>query len=75
MRHRDEILSYLLEGYTLTQMEAITKFGCMRLGARIFELKEQGYPIVKEMIKVPVRDGEYTRVASYYMLPEGRELK
>ena len=33
-----------------TQMEALRKFGCMRLGARIFDLKEQGYNIKTTMI-------------------------
>ena len=58
----DAILEYLLAGYTLTPLEAITKFGCMRLGARIWDLKNEGYLIQKEMIKV----GD-ARVASYFM--------
>ena len=44
------ILKHLSSGKHITQMEALKKFGCMRLGARIFDLKEQGYNIKTTMI-------------------------
>lgn len=47
----DEILRYLSFGYTLTPWEALGMFGCMRLGARIYELKRQGHAIKKEMTR------------------------
>ena len=45
-----EILSYLQEGNTLTPIEALTKFGCFRLGARIWDLRNAGYNIEKKMV-------------------------
>lgn len=39
------ILDYLLEGNEITPRDALNKFGCFRLGARIAELREEGYYI------------------------------
>ena len=46
------ILDYLKAGNAITPLEALDKFKCMRLGGRIFELKEEGFPIEREMVKV-----------------------
>ena len=40
-----EILEYLQTGNTITPIDALNKFGCFRLGARIYDLKRQGYDI------------------------------
>lgn len=40
------ILTHLQMGKTLTQADAIRLFGCYRLGARILELREEGYNII-----------------------------
>ena len=37
------ILQHLLDGHSITPIEALDKFGCFRLGARIFELRKQGF--------------------------------
>ena len=39
------IREYLLQGHTLTPLEALEKFGCFRLGARIADLKKEGLKI------------------------------
>ena len=51
MRQTDEILKYLQQGYSLTPLEALQKFGCMRLGARVWDLHKQGHEIWKEIVK------------------------
>lgn len=61
------ILSDLLSGKTITPMEALRDHGCFRLGARIYDLRERGYQIDREMVE---DDGK--RFASYYMTPEER---
>lgn len=38
MNQNHAILEHLKKGYSLTPIEALQKFGCMRLGARIWEL-------------------------------------
>ena len=42
---RIQILIHLKSGITLTPIEALKKFGCFRLSARIYELKDEGWPI------------------------------
>ena len=43
---RNQILEYLLAGFSLTPLEALEKFGCFRLAARIEELRDMGYAII-----------------------------
>lgn len=57
------ILTHLQSGKTLTPLEALDKFGCFRLGARIHELKRDGHDITKEMVKTPGG----ARVAEYWL--------
>ena len=45
MSQADDILAYLKTGATLTPLEALSRFGCLRLAARKRELCEAGYRI------------------------------
>tara|TARA_R100000700_G_C3157713_1_gene134532 strand:+ start:910 stop:1176 length:267 start_codon:yes stop_codon:yes gene_type:complete len=45
-----QILEYLQKGLSITPLEALEKFGCFRLGARIFNLRQSGYNIITEHI-------------------------
>lgn len=47
----EQILKFFKDGRTLTQLEALTRFGCFRLGARCYDLKKMGYNIQKRTIK------------------------
>lgn len=40
-----QVLNYLKTGKILTPVEALNMFGCFRLAARIYELKDNGWPI------------------------------
>lgn len=62
---RDQILAHLEQGRPITPMQALRLYGCARLGARIHELREDGYPITRELVHVPTRAGGRTRVARY----------
>jgi len=42
---KEQIKQYLLTGKELTPLEALEKFGCFRLGARIWDLRHEGYDI------------------------------
>jgi hypothetical protein len=55
------IQRHLAAGHTLTPLEALEKFNCMRLGARCWELKRAGWPVKTEL--VTVESGK--RVARY----------
>ncbi len=46
-----EILAYLETGRSITPLEALERFGCFRLGGRIFDLKEAGHNIETTMIE------------------------
>ena len=40
------ILDYLKSGKKLNPLQALEKFGCFRLSARILDLRQQGNPIL-----------------------------
>jgi hypothetical protein len=45
------ILDYLLSGEPITALEALEKFACFRLAARIHELRNDGHNIEEVTIK------------------------
>lgn len=59
------ILSDLKRGWRVTQAKAYERHGIVRLPSRIYDLKQMGYPIKKEMIAVRNRYGETCYVAEY----------
>jgi hypothetical protein len=61
------ILKHLQTGRRITPMEAIEKYGITRLGARIYDLKQQGYMIHATKDKGLNRFGKSTTFASYRM--------
>ena len=58
-----QILSALKNGDKLTHLDAEKRFKCLRLGARIYDLKKSGHEIHSQMITVP--SGK--RVKQYFM--------
>ena len=59
---KKSILDWLSEGNTITSLQALNMFGCLRLASRISDLRSEGFPIAKEMIEV---NGK--RVAQYWL--------
>lgn len=46
---KDRVRSWLMRGKSLTQMQAVRKFRCLRLSAVIYELRNgEGIPIIAE---------------------------
>ena len=45
-----KILAYMQAGNKITPIEALEKYGCFRLGARIADLKEDGYDIKSQFV-------------------------
>lgn len=68
------ILDYLMDGGTLTPLESGPKFGCLRLGARVYEINKYlsrevgGLQIVPEMVTVLDPAGNRKRVARYKLV-------
>jgi len=57
------IKAALLNGEVITPIDALNRFGCMRLGARIWDLRNEGLPI--EMI---LSEGK-KKFAKYFITP------
>jgi hypothetical protein len=68
----EQILDWLKAGHSLTALEALERFKCFRLAARIGELKEtpDGREIKSEMVFVP--SGK--KVARYWLPQERGQL-
>lgn len=63
MSQSDAILDALLRGDTITPLDALQKYRCLRLSGRIYDLKAKGYPIEMRMIETP----SHKRVAAYFL--------
>ena len=46
------IKGWLLNGRSITALDALNMFGCFRLSARIANLKDQGMDIITDMVQV-----------------------
>lgn len=65
----DQVLNYLRNNGPLDQFTAKDELGVLRLGARIWDLKQRGYAIRTELIEAPTEYGG-TRIAQYSLLRE-----
>ena len=61
---KERILNHLERGKSLTQLQALDKFGCMRLASVVNKLKNEGYDIETTMVHNKKTDKNY---ASYAM--------
>jgi hypothetical protein len=61
---KDLILEHLEKFGSITPLEAQRLYGCMRLGARIWDLKHEGHAIVMELVEVKTKSGN-AHVARY----------
>ena len=43
------ILNYLKRGHRMTPMDALELFGCFRLAARVYDLRQEGHNISKQI--------------------------
>ena len=69
LSQRNIILSMLKSGRTVTPMDALNEASSLRLSARIFELKEDKWPI--ECERRDIGDG---RVVGHYTLVNNKDL-
>jgi len=67
----DQILIYLQAGNKLTPADALKKFSCLRLAARVHDLRQAGYDIRDDLIEVDTQHGGKAHVAAYYMTKAG----
>lgn len=66
--HKRLIRDLLLQGGSITALEALSDFGCYRLASRISDLRNEGLAITKVMEeRISVRTGKPVRFARYYL--------
>lgn len=65
MTQDEKILSFMKENGSITPLEAMAEFGCMRLAARIADLRSQGIAITRKMERSRNRYGETVSFARY----------
>jgi hypothetical protein len=68
MSQSERILAHLKAGNSITPLEALHWFGCLRLAARILDLREHGHNV----ISVPMRLRNKKRVACYRLIKQTR---
>jgi len=67
LTQKDKIIAYIKKYGSITPLDALREFSCMRLATRIFELKEDGYDIVTKIEKSKNKSGEPVHYARYYL--------
>ena len=65
-----QILAHLQKGNTITQMDALRLFGCMRLASRINDLRQMGFHIMTFREESIASNGKKKRYAKYALKEE-----
>jgi len=63
-----QILTALQSGDRLTPIDALNRFGCFRLSARVSDIKDRGYRVQDKYVKMV--DG--TKFKEYWMETNGK---
>ncbi len=63
----ERIIDYLNQFGSITQLQALSDLGIMRLASRVSDLKKLGYPITSRMEAVKNRYGETCHIKIYFM--------
>lgn len=64
----EQILEYMKQHGSISALEAMLHLQCMRLGARIHDLKAEGHLIRKEMESHKADDGHTSHYARYFLV-------
>ena len=62
------VLKHLQSGRELSQLEATKKYGVLRLGAIIFNLRKDGYKIITIREHKPNRYGNFSNYGVYKLI-------
>lgn len=69
----ERIIEYIKRYGSITPLDALKEFGCMRLASRMCDIKAMGYGIVREFEHSKNRDGEPVKYARYRFAEETDE--
>lgn len=53
MTQTEQIRAHLESGQSITPLQALSEYGCLRLGARIYELRREGMAIARDLVTHP----------------------
>lgn len=67
LTQKEKIINYIHKYGSITPLDALREFGCMRLATRVFELKEDGYRIKTVMEKAKNKSGDTVHYARYFL--------
>lgn len=62
-----QILHHMQTLGSITSLEAVQKYGIMRLASRITDLRRRGIAITRQIVKWKNRYGEVTSYAAYQL--------
>jgi hypothetical protein len=68
MSQSKAVLKHLQSGKTISQREATKKYGILRLGAIIFNLRRDGYKITSRLEHKPNQYGNTSNYAVYKLI-------
>ena len=66
------ILRMMQDGYVVTAQSAARRFGCMRLAARVYDLRRSGVPVKSEMVYKRDKAGKVLRKWKRYYIQDAR---
>ena len=72
MSQKSEILAALQSGDKLSRIDCLNRFGCIEGGARITELRQEGYPIKTSEIHWTTMKGEKKSRAQWSLNKTGQ---
>lgn len=67
MTQKEKILAHLYEFGSITPLEALMEYSCMRLASRMADLKADGVPFYVETVKSKNHNGEPVHYARYIL--------
>lgn len=67
MTQCEQILHHMQTLGSITSLEAVQKYGIMRLASRITDLRRRGIAITRQIVKGKNRYGEVTSYAAYQL--------
>lgn len=65
MTQCERVLQYMQDFGSINPMQALGDLGCYRLGARIYDLRQDGHHITRRMVSAKNRYGESVSYAEY----------
>lgn len=67
LTHKQQILNHLQKCGSITPLEALQMYGCFRLGARVCDLRKEGYPILTRRADRKSKEDKVPRYAVYVL--------